>query len=92
MLKGQTKSGFKYEIPEENLNNYELLEALAEVEENPLLVPKVVRLLLGKEQAEKLKDHLRTETGIVPTDKLSEEIMGIFENHKDLKNSLPSPE
>lgn len=87
MLKGKTRSGFEYEIPEENLNNYELLETLAEVEENPLMTPKVVNLLLGKKQAEKLKDHLRTETGIVPTDKLSEEIMGIFENHKDLKNS-----
>lgn len=87
MLKGKTKSGFEYEIPEENLNNYELLEALAEVEENPLIMPKTIKLLLGEEQAKKLKDHVRKKNGIVPTDKLSKEIQDIFENHKETKNS-----
>jgi len=87
MIEGKTKSGFKYKIPEENLNNYELVEALSEVEENPLLIVKTVNLLLGKEQANKLKEHLRTKNGIVPTDKLSEEIMEIFENQKETKNS-----
>jgi len=87
MIKGKTKSGFEYKIPEENLNNYELVEALGEIEDNPLLIAKTVHLLLGKEQTEKLKNHLRTESGIVPTDKMSAEIMEIFENQKETKNS-----
>lgn len=87
MIEGKTKSGFKYKIPEENLNNYELIETLNEVEENPLLIVKTVNLLLGKEQASRLKEHLRTKSGIVPTDKLSEEIMEIFESQKETKNS-----
>lgn len=87
MIKGKTSSGFDYEIPKENLNNYELVEVLGEMEENPLLISKTVNLLLGKEQAKKLKDHLRTEGGTVPTDKMSEEIMEIFESQKDTKNS-----
>lgn len=87
MIEGKTSSGFEYAIPEENLNNYELVEALSEVEENPLLISKVVKLLLGDEQAKKLKDHLRTKTGIVPMDKMSDEIMEIFESQKDTKNS-----
>lgn len=87
MIKGKTKSGFEYKIPEENLNNYELVEALGELEDNPLLIAKTVHLLLGKEQTEKLKSHLRTENGIVPTDKMSAEIMEIFENQKETKNS-----
>lgn len=87
MIKGKTSSGFEYQIPKENLNNYELVEVIGEVEENPLLISKTVNLLLGKEQTEKLKEHLRTENGIVPTDKISEEIMEIFENQKETKNS-----
>ena len=87
MIKGKTKSGFEYKIPKENLNNYELIEVLGEIEENPLLLSKTVNLLLGKEQANKLKDHLRTKSGTVPTDKISEEIMEIFNNQKETKNS-----
>lgn len=86
MIKGKTKSGFEYKIPEENLDNYELVEMLAEVEENPLLFPKTVVMLLGKEQSEKLKDHVRTKTGIVPAEKMTNEIMEIFENQKETKN------
>ncbi len=87
MIKGKTKSGFLYELDKERLNNYELLEAIEELEENPLVLSRVVNLLLGKEQTKKLKDHLRTENGIVPTEKMSEEITEIFQNQGETKNS-----
>lgn len=87
MIKGKTKSGFSYELDKERLNNYELLEAIEELEENPLVLSRVVNLLLGKEQTKKLKDHLRTENGIVPTEKMSEEITEIFRNQGETKNS-----
>ncbi|CZQ83396.1 Hypothetical protein TFLO_387 [Trichococcus flocculiformis] len=87
MIKGKTKSGFSYELDKERLNNYELLEAIEELEENPLVLSRVVNLLLGKEQTKKLKDHLRTENGIVPTEKMSEEITEIFQNQGETKNS-----
>lgn len=87
MIEGKTKTGFKYKVPEENLNNYELIEVLGEIEENPLLIAKTVNLLLGKEQAGELKEHLRADNGTVPTDLMSESIMEIFENQKETKNS-----
>ena len=87
MIKGKTKSGFSYKLDKERLNNYELLEAIEELEENPLVLSRVVNLLLGKEQTKKLKDHLRTENGIVPTEKMSEEITEIFQNQGETKNS-----
>ena len=87
MIKGKTKSGFSYELDKERLNNYELLKAIEELEENPLVLSRVVNLLLGKEQTKKLKDHLRTENGIVPTEKMSEEITEIFQNQGETKNS-----
>lgn len=87
MIEGKTTSGFEYKIPEENLNNYELVETLGELEENPLLIAKTVNLLLGKEQSNSLKEHLRTESGTVPTDKMSTEIMEIFNEQKETKKS-----
>lgn len=82
MIKGKTSTGFEFEIPEKRLNNYELMEALAEEEENPLAVVKIVNLLLGKSQAKRLKDHVRDEDGIVDSERLTEELKEIFEQQK----------
>ena len=87
MIKGKTKSGFNYQLSKARLENYELIESLVEVETNPLALPNTVNLLLGKEQADKLKDHLRDEEGLISTQKLSDEIKEIFNNQKELKNS-----
>lgn len=92
MISGKTKSGFKFKISKARLENYELIESLSEVDENPLLLPKTVNLLLGKEQTVKLKDHLRDKEGLVPTDKLTDEIMEIFQSQSETKNSSSSLE
>ncbi|WP_277679223.1 hypothetical protein [Gracilibacillus dipsosauri] len=86
-IKGKTSSGFDYIISEKRIENYELIEVISEVDENPLLLPKTVNLLLGKEQANKLKDHLRDEEGLVSSGRLSDEIMEIFNNQSETKNS-----
>lgn len=80
MLKGTTKSGFKFEIEDKRLNNFELLEAISEVEESPLALPRVIKLLLGDSKAKALKNHVRDDEGFVSADKLSAEIMEIFES------------
>lgn len=54
MIKGKTKSGFKYEVNSDSLNDYELIEIIAEVDVNPLLLPKLIVKLLGVEQKDKL--------------------------------------
>ena len=80
MLKGTTTSGFKFEIEDKRLNNYELLEAISEVEESPLALPRVIKLLLGDNKAKALKNHVRDDEGFVSSEKLSAEIMEIFES------------
>ena len=92
MIKGKTTSGFEYQISKARLENYELMETLSEVDVRPLLLPKTVNLLLGKEQANKLKEHLRDADGIIPSDKMFDEIMDIFQGQKETKNSLSLPE
>ena len=87
-FKGETKSGFKFEISERRLNNYELLELIGEVDEGQGQVfPKVVKLLFGDEQAKAFTDHLREEDGIVPNDKMADEIKSVFESVNGLKKS-----
>lgn len=90
-MKGITKSGFAFEIQEESLDNYELLEVMAEVDTNPLLVPKLVTMLLGETQKKKLMEHLRTEHGTVPIKLVTAELTDIFESSNDVKNSESSP-
>ena len=86
MLKGKTKTGFEFEISDEALNNYELIETLAEVDANPLLIPKLLNQLLGKEQQQKLKDHVRDKKGFVSVQAMSDEILDIFQSGADVKN------
>ncbi|UQR01283.1 hypothetical protein LQ057_02885 [Enterococcus gallinarum] len=87
MIKGKTNSGFKYSIEKKRLDNYELLEVINEVDENPTLIPKALKLLLGQEQANALKEHVRDEDGIVPAEKMIEELGNIFQNQAQTKNS-----
>ncbi|MGM0166934.1 hypothetical protein IGI39_001914 [Enterococcus sp. AZ135] len=85
VLKGTTKSGFSYALSKERMNNYELAETLGDLEDNPLLMGKVVKLMLGKEQTQELKDHLRTDDGFVPSDLMEAEITEILQKQAELK-------
>lgn len=74
----KTASGFEFEIEDGVLDNMELLDAIAELEENPLKLTKVVKLLLGEETKERLYDHVRNDKGRVPAEALSTEVADIF--------------
>lgn len=87
IIKGETETGFEYQITEERLDNYELVEHLGEMEENPLVISKIVNSLLGTEQKENLKNHIRNKNGIVSSKKIGEEIKNIFESIEKAKNS-----
>lgn len=86
MIKGKTKSGFKFEIDERLLDDYELVELLAETEDNPLLITKVLTKLLG-DQKKELIEHVREEDGIVPAGRMMEELEEVFNTSKKTKNS-----
>lgn len=85
-IKGKTSSGFAYEIDARRLNNYELVEAISKVEDNPVYLVSIVDLLLG-EDAQKLKDYIRDEDGYVDNNKLFKEIEEIMNGTNETKNS-----
>ncbi len=49
-MKGKTSTGFEFDIEDERLDDMELVDIMAEIDENPLLMPKLCKMLLGEEQ------------------------------------------
>lgn len=87
MFAGKTASGFEFKVDEKNLYDYELVELLSEVDQNPLLLPRLLKQLLGEEQKNRLIEHIREKEGSVPLNAMNEEIAEIFKGSQALKNS-----
>lgn len=86
MIKGTTESGFEFEISDETLNDWELTEALAELQENQFAVVKVSKLLLrDNDQYNKLKEHVKVN-GRIDQNKMSDEVLQIFKSSQQTKN------
>ncbi|MBR5577549.1 MAG: hypothetical protein IKW28_00975 [Lachnospiraceae bacterium] len=87
MIKGKTRSGFEFQLDENVMNNMELIEGLAAVDQGDITaLPKVLVKLLGSETKEALYNHVRSEDGRVPIDLLVEEVKEIFSASKEIKN------
>lgn len=88
MIKGETSSGFKYEIDPAVLKDYRLLKICKKVDKGDLLaLEEMVEKILGEKQAEVLEDHLENEQGIVDYELVMNEMMEIFNDREELKNS-----
>ena len=80
MVTGKTSSGFEFSMDEKVLNNMELVDALAEAQDDdPVAISRACLLLLGKETRKKLYDYLRTPDGRVPVEDVSKSMIEIFE-------------
>ncbi|WP_281523175.1 hypothetical protein [Mogibacterium timidum] len=85
-VSGETESGFVFNIEIEKLDNMELIDALAELDDDPLKISLVITLLFGQEEKKRLYDHVRTEDGIVPGKVIEKELSEIFRVSQELKN------
>lgn len=75
----RTSSGFCCVIDEDALNDMELLEDLEALDQgNPLRVPSALHRLLGDDGKKAIYDHVRTDDGRVPVDRVSTELAEIF--------------
>lgn len=87
MITGKTESGFEYKLEDDATDDYELLEILIDIDKgNYIGITDMVERLLGNEQKEKLKEHLRKENGKISTKQMLKEIMEIFKGSKEGKN------
>lgn len=87
-MKGVTKSGFAFEIPENVMDNMELVDILADEETDmSFRISRITRMVLGKEQRQRFYDHHRTEDGRVPVEAVIREMDEIFRTFEQGKNS-----
>lgn len=88
MITGRTESGFEFHINEEIGDDYEFLEMLSKIDSGDMfLVIKMVDTLLGEEQKNALKDHIREENGRVTISKMFNTVIEILKSSKQGKNS-----
>lgn len=76
----KTSSGFEYQIADGALDDWEVLEALVDIENGHYSAAvKILKLLLGDEQAKQLKEYCRDKkTGRVPKGKMFTELSDIL--------------
>lgn len=87
MITGKTSSGFDFHLDEEKTDDYEFLEMVCEIDNGKVsLIPKMAIQLLGKDQMDALKEHVRDSDGKVSARKIADEIGEIMANSK-VKNS-----
>jgi len=85
MLKGKLSDGYEFEILEESLNDWEVIEAIDEVEEYPQRIVTVAKRLLGDKGYKKLKEECRVD-GRVKFDTMSQKVFEILESCGETKN------
>ena len=78
-MRGETSTGFKFELDEARFDDMEFVTALSKAGKGDVFaLPDMLEKLLGEKQLEALYDHVRAEDGRVPVTKVSEEIADIF--------------
>ena len=80
MITGKTESGFAFSVEENAFDDMRVVDALAGISDgtNPLAVSFLTERILGKEQREKLYQHVAEKDGRVPIEKIGNEITQIF--------------
>lgn len=87
MVKGKTESGFEFELNEQALTDFRLLDLLSEIEDgNVSSSVKAIKFLLGDEQKEKLYDFCKNEDGFIPADEVIKVFGEIMNSCKQTKN------
>lgn len=88
MLTGKTTTGFDFTIEDSALDDWELMEVLADIDDGKTQkIGTAVKLLLGKEQADLLKEHCRNDEGRVPATAMMAEVGEIFAAMRENKTT-----
>jgi hypothetical protein len=84
MLKGTTESGFEYELDENVLDNWDLLEAIQRYQDGETMAGTLMlRTLLGPEQTKRLRAFAMTESGTPSASKM-------FEIFSEIATKIPA--
>lgn len=84
MIKGTTRTGFKFELKEELLDDYELVVLFGKSNNDVRYLDELAEHMLGPDQKAALVEHLRGENGFV---KLSDMLNALA----DVEAAFPDP-
>lgn len=71
-------NGFEVKVEPDELNDMYFVEALADIETDVLVLPKVMKMMLGDEQKKALYKSLEDENGRVPIEAITDAITEIM--------------
>lgn len=83
-IEGTTKSGFDYKIEKDALDDWELVEAISQMD-GPTGSVKFIQAFLGDKQYAALKEHCRNERGRVKASQMEKEVTEILNANKPTK-------
>lgn len=79
MKEGVTKTGFHFSLEDDAMDDMDLVEELANMQENDLIaITRVVTMVFGPDQKKALYDHLRTQEGRVKVSTVMDAIKDAF--------------
>ena len=77
MVKGKTKSGFEYEIDEENLESMEFIDAMAKLDDDDVSgLSNLMDIVMDRKQKKAFYAHIRGDKKFTP---MKEAMDGFFE-------------
>lgn len=92
MIKGETKTGFKYEIDKRSFSDWRVVKLIVKIQNNTDSMETIDameslgRIVLGDKNFDKLLKHIeKNNDGFCGIDKVSEELTEIFTTN-ELKN------
>ena len=86
-----TSTGFTCQVEIDALNDIKVLKIIRELmkaddAEAAFLYDDLANIILSADDYKRLEEHVKTESGRVPVDKLYKEFTEIFNNVKEAKN------
>ena len=77
-MKGKLSNGFEYEVDDQLLDNMELIDAIADADEDATAVSALAKMVFG-DQRKALYENLRNEDGRVSVTAIVNAVKEIFE-------------
>ena len=81
------ENGFSADIENERLDDYELFEDLVEIDENPAIMPRVFKKILGEDGYKELKECCRGADGRVKTSEMFASMREVFQQIQNSKKN-----
>lgn len=73
-----TKSGYTVSVDEEKLDDMRFVDALAELKDDGLALPRVMGMIFTAEDKKRLYEHVSTDDGRVPIEKTTAEFCEVL--------------